>query len=105
MVISIARQSVIIKCRLQKSIMVGNYEFYYGAGLLSKITGVPIEKGEAPKELKERIAAILETHQTEDARESHLIKMLKYYEPSEEKDTQMEELFLMGTGETSMWQE
>ena len=35
MVPSIARQSVIIKCNMQKSILTGNYEFYYAAGLLA----------------------------------------------------------------------
>ena len=42
MVTSIARQSVILKCNMQKAIMLGNYEFYYGAGLLTKIAGVEI---------------------------------------------------------------
>ncbi len=27
----LARQSVIIKCRLNQSIMMGNYEYYYAA--------------------------------------------------------------------------
>ena len=35
MVPSIARQSVIIKCNMQKSILTGNYEFYYAAGLIA----------------------------------------------------------------------
>ena len=38
MIQSIARQSVVIKCNLQASIMMGNYEFYYAAGLLYKLT-------------------------------------------------------------------
>ena len=33
MIISIARQSVIIKCNMQKSYILGNYEYYYGAGV------------------------------------------------------------------------
>ena len=37
MVPSIARQSVIIKCNMQASVLLGNYEFYYLAGLMKKI--------------------------------------------------------------------
>lgn len=40
MVTSIARQSVIIKCNMQKSVLTGNYEFYYAAGLIAKLFGV-----------------------------------------------------------------
>ena len=29
MVSSIARQSIVIKCKLKESILLGNYEFYY----------------------------------------------------------------------------
>ena len=42
MVTSIARQSVIIKCNMQKSVLTGNYEFYYAAGLIAKLSGVEI---------------------------------------------------------------
>lgn len=31
MVTLVARQSVILKCSMQASVMLGNYEFYYGA--------------------------------------------------------------------------
>lgn len=44
MVPSIARQSVIIKCNMQKSILTGNYEFYYAAGLIAKLSGVEIPR-------------------------------------------------------------
>lgn len=42
MVTSIARQSVILKCNMQKAVMLGNYEFYYGAGVAGKIGGFEI---------------------------------------------------------------
>ena len=35
MTTSIARQSIILKCTMQKSVLLGNYEFYYAAGLLA----------------------------------------------------------------------
>ena len=42
MVTSIARQSVILKCNMQKAVMLGNYEFYYAAGLIANLSGVEI---------------------------------------------------------------
>ncbi|MEE1078758.1 MAG: DUF3837 family protein, partial [Agathobacter sp.] len=42
MVTSIARQSVILKCKIKKSVLVGNYEFYYLSGLLKNIYGLEI---------------------------------------------------------------
>ena len=42
MVTSIARQSVILKCNMQRAVMLGNYEFYYGAGVAGKIGGFEI---------------------------------------------------------------
>ena len=49
MVTSIARQSVIIKCNLQKSVMLGNYEFYYAAGLVKKLYGLDISSDMEPE--------------------------------------------------------
>ena len=51
MVPSIARQSVIIKCNMQKSILTGNYEFYYAAGLIANLSGVEIPEDIKPEEL------------------------------------------------------
>ncbi len=35
----LAKQSVDIKCKIQASIMMGNYEFYYAAGRFCALTG------------------------------------------------------------------
>ena len=53
MVTSIARQSVILKCNMQKAVMLGNYEFYYGAGVAGKIGGFEIPDDIKPLELRE----------------------------------------------------
>ena len=50
MITSLARQSVVIKCNMQKSTMLGNYEFYYGAGLLDKLHGLGIDEEFLPSE-------------------------------------------------------
>ncbi|MGN0343269.1 MAG: DUF3837 domain-containing protein [Roseburia sp.] len=105
MVTSIARQSVVIKCNLHASIMVGNYEFYYAAGLLHKLTGRESEKVEEPEVMAERVANLLESFQPKDEQEQHLVRMLKDYEPVEKYDEQMQELFAMGEDEKRIWQQ
>ena len=75
MVTSIARQSVILKCNMQKAVMLGNYEFYYGAGVAGKIGGF----------------------------ETYLIHILKEFRPDELYDGQMKELLLWGKGEQYLW--
>ena len=42
MVPSIARQSVILKCNMQKSVMLGNYEFFYAAGWMRILFNIEI---------------------------------------------------------------
>ena len=54
MVTSIARQSVILKCNMQKAVMLGNYEFYYGAGVAGKIGGFEIPDDIKPLDQSQR---------------------------------------------------
>ncbi|MCI5492588.1 MAG: DUF3837 domain-containing protein [Lachnospiraceae bacterium] len=105
MILSIARQSVIIKCNLNSSIMTGNYEFYYAVGLLYKIKGIEIDEVITPLELHEKVLELIKGDASEDTRVQHLIHMLHYYKPTEQFDDQMKELFLMGNREKYMWQE
>ena len=83
MVTSIARQSVILKCNMQKAVMLGNYEFYYGAGVAGKIGGFEIPDDIKPLELR--------------------IHILKEFRPDELYDGQMKELLLWGKGEQYLW--
>lgn len=105
MVLSIARQSVIIKCCQQKSIMLGNYEFYYAAGLLSNITKVEIDEGLKPQELKVKVDEVLTHFNPTDDREKHLTQMLHFYHPEEVCNEQTEELFVIGKNEKNLWVE
>lgn len=105
MVLSIARQSVIIKCNLEASIMTGNYEFYYASGLLYKFKGIAISEVPAPEVLYEQVQQMIEGYEPEDAKERHLVKMLRFYKPVEAFDEQMKELFWIGNKERYMWQE
>ena len=104
MVTSIARQSVIIKCNMQKSVMLGNYEFYYGAGLLSRLYGIEIPDDIQPVALQELLAEQLEKVSTGDEKEAYLVKIAKEYVAGEDYDEQMKELLLWGKQEVYLWQ-
>ena len=103
MVTSIARQSVIIKCNMQKAVMLGNYEFYYGAGVLAKLEGIEIPDDIRPVELKELLEGRLKQVTPKDEKEAYLIKIILDFRPDELYDSQMKELLLWGKGEEYLW--
>lgn len=105
MVSSIARQSVVIKCNLHASIMLGNYEFYYAAGLVHKLTGTRAEEIAQPQAMIEKVNSLLMHYEPKDEQERHLKNMLADYEPEDVLDGQMETLFWEGVNESRMWQE
>ena len=104
MTTSIARQSVIIKCNMQKSYILGNYEYYYGAGVASKVCGFEIPEDILPIELAELLSKELADAQAENAQETYLLSILKEYDPEKRYDEQMKELLLWGKEETCLWQ-
>ena len=104
MVPSIARQSVIIKCNMQKSVLTGNYEYYYAAGLCGRLCGIDIPEDIAPAALRELLADALENAATKDEKEAWLVGMLKDYMPDATCDAQTAELFRMGKEEGHLWQ-
>ena len=83
MVTSIARQSVILKCNMQKAVMLGNYEFYYGAGVAGKIGGFEIPDDIKPLELRELLDKNLDQISPKDEKETYLIHILKEFRPDE----------------------
>ena len=84
MVPSIARQSVILKCNMQKSVLTGNYEFYYAAGLLQKLYGMELPVDIKPLELERLILEKCKDIAPKDERERWLLEMLSGYRPLEE---------------------
>lgn len=104
MVPSIARQSVIIKCNAQKSVLLGNYEFYYAAGLLKSLLDLKLSEETKPKELLEELLAQLEGRTAGDKRAQYLIGMVEDYDASPDYDGQMQELFRWGETEQDMWE-
>lgn len=105
MVLLLARQSVIIKCKLNASILTGNYEFYYAAGILYKLNGKTEEKVPQPEELMEKVQKLATEYKTEDKKEKYLVKILTEYQLEETYAEQMDVLFKIGNQENYMWQE
>lgn len=103
MVPSIARQSVIIKCNMGKSVITGNYEYYYAAGLVSKVAGTAIDDEIKPLELQELLEEKLPGLTAQNEQETYLFALLSGYRPTEEYDEQMKELLQMGKNENYMW--
>lgn len=103
MIPSIARQSVIQKCILQKSVLIGNYEFYYLAGLLHKLYGIDVNENMEPKEMFSVIESKLDSITPGDEKETYLIKLVSVYETLDNYDDQMRLLFRWGAGEQDMW--
>lgn len=104
MTTSIARQSVIIKCNMQRAYILGNYEFYYAAGLAGRLCGFEIPDEIQPEELAVLLAEKLETAVLNGVQEKYLIFILKEYEPEARYDEQMKELLDWGKKETRLWQ-
>lgn len=104
MIPSIARQSVIHKCNIQKSVLLGNYEFYYLAGLLHKLYHIPLTEDLNPDDMFAAIATAIPDLDPQDEREKYLLKLVKFYEPLPDYDAQMRLLFRWGAQEGDMWQ-
>lgn len=104
MVTSIARQSVIIKCNRQTSVLLGNYEFYYVAGLFKRLFDFPISEEMDPATLSRTILENLSNANPKDEKEAYLIKMVEFFKPLEVHDAQTKELFRWGAGEDKLWQ-
>jgi hypothetical protein len=104
MVTSLARQSVIIKCNMQKSVMLGNYEFYYAAGLLKKLCGLAIDAQMQPRELYAAIEEQTKELSPEDEKIAYLLTMIGRFDVLDEYDAQMQELFAWGEQEPDLWE-
>ena len=99
----LARQSILIKCSLNASILMGNYEFYYAGGLLCRLAKTQPQPGMQPEQLYAFLQPLLDTYQPKNEQESYLVKLLKEYKVSDECDGQMAELLQMGLKEQDIW--
>ena len=104
MVPSIARQSVIIKCNQQTSVLLGNYEFYYLSGLMKKLFDLDLNEDMQPMEMLEGVQSKLDSLSPSNEQEAYLIKLARNFKPGENLDEQMKELFRWGATEEKLWQ-
>lgn len=103
--IELTRQSVVIKCNLEASIMTGNYEMYYAAGLIAQLTNREIAADIQPEALHDLVHGWIDSYAPANGQEKHLVHMLKYYHPDPERyDDQMKQLLQMGLHEQHMWE-
>lgn len=96
MIIELAPQSVQTKIKLKSATMLGNYEFYYAAGILCRELNLTVEEDIKPKELHAYIEGLTAGKEFDDPTVTHLIKMIHFYMPEEQYDEQMKELLQWG---------
>ncbi|WP_455720387.1 DUF3837 domain-containing protein [Agathobacter sp.] len=104
MITSIARQSIILKCLRQKSVLVSNYELYYAAGIAKKCFGISVDADMEPMQLLEETQKQIESAEPANDQEKYLIHLLGNYEPDDTHDDQTKEMFHWGETEEHMWQ-
>ncbi len=89
---------------IEKSVMLGNYEFFYAAGLMRKLYNIEIRTDMEPEQILEAILQMQDNLTPQSEQEKYLIQIIKNYEPSADHDAQMDELFAWGEQEPDMWQ-
>lgn len=99
----LARQSVVIKCNRKASVLMGNYEFYYAAGLLCRLAGHQPAQDLRPQGLMEAVKPLFDTYKPQNEQEDYLMKLLLGYRALDEYDAQMPQLLAMGLEEKNMW--
>lgn len=97
MVTLLAKNAVQIKCGFENAIMTGNYECAYALGVLCAISGQQqYENYGNIIELKKKVFDNMGQFSSDDKKIKRMVEMLESYEPSEQMDNQMEELYSCG---------
>lgn len=98
MVPSLVVYSVNHKIKERLSVIIGNYEFYYAAGLISPKLKIDANGFTQPKALDAAIKERLKKYVPDSSRTDFLCNLLKKYEvKSENYDEDMKELFRLGS--------
>ncbi len=95
----LAKQSIQIKCRIQSSVLLGNYEFYYAGGLLCRLAGKIPPHDIQPEDFYAFLEPLFVSYEPKNQQEAYLLCLLKNYTASTEYDTQMSQLMQMGLRE------
>ena len=96
----LAKQSVQTKMDLRKSKILGNYEYFYGAGLLTGALGLQLKPDCSPLDIREAMKGVTEKVDESKERLHYLAVIMEGFYCSEERDDQMTELFEMGLGDS-----
>lgn len=99
MILELATQSIQTKIKLKSATMLGNYEFYYAAGILCRELNLTVAEDMKPKELHAYIDGLTAGKEFDDPTVMHLIKMIHFYMPEEQYDEQMKKLLQLGLNE------
>lgn len=94
MVLELAKSALEKKMKFESNAMTGNYEFYYGAGILSRLTDHELTNIEQPKSVQQELLSL--DYQAKDNQEKALVYMFTHYETEPFFDSQMKELFELG---------
>lgn len=105
MVPYVVKMAVDQKMKMQSSVLVGNMEYYYAAGLLKSKTGDEgLQETLPPDEMEQAVRKALEDFSPADPEENYLVTMLERYEYEadpvvDKKVEDRQQMFRVGTGE------
>lgn len=93
----LAKQAVEIKCGFENAKLTGNYECAYALGVISGYADVPMQASfDSLSVLKENVISAVSDIKPENEKISHLISLVREYEPKENMDEQMKNLYMKG---------
>lgn len=92
----LVKQSIGLKCKIGTSRMLGNYEFFYAAGVFCHLAGADPAAECKPEELQQFLKPLLGSYQPKDKKEEILLKMLREYELNADYDENMPQLLRQG---------
>ncbi|SFA69435.1 protein of unknown function [Acetitomaculum ruminis DSM 5522] len=102
MLLSLVRQAVIIKTNMPLSKLLGNYEYMYSIGLLSKLSNISIEP-DINENMAKKAFEVAENFKPSNDNEEKLRSLILEYEITDKRDKDMETLFEMGKNEENPW--
>lgn len=98
MVPILAEQALDRKLEMLTSVITGNYEYYYGAGILLTFCDGDWDGSMKPKELMDKIHDKLLNKEFTDEKQAFLVRIMLRYEVKEDlyDESIMPELFVTG---------
>lgn len=93
----LAEQAIDRKLEMIQSVIVGNYEYYYAAGILTTYTDLQVDGSMKPQEMMQVLQDTLKECQGETERQQFLLRIMLRYEVDDRYDEEiMPQLFETG---------